>query len=160
MANNSLFLAQLFSACINGTTMALIDAGISLSGFVTSTTIAIMDKGATNGISMAVDGQQEDSQFILDPTANQASAARAMLTVAWDQRGRQVLSSYKLNYDKQMPTEPSNQEDYFWTASELGSKAAAKVLAFQRQTITQKILYEGSAGLPSTSASSTKASSK
>lgn len=129
--------------------MALIDAGISMTGFVTSTAVAIFDNVASSESSMAVDGENAHD-IILDPTDEQSKSARASLTVAWDQKGRQVLSSFNLNYEAKMRTKPAKIEDDFFRATELAQKAAAKVLNFQRQTIKQKILYETSAGVPTT----------
>jgi len=142
---------QILSACINAVTMALIDAGISVSGFISSSTVAIAPSSPKPG-QMSTDDDLASAGFFLDPTNEQVEISRALLTVAWDHRGRQVFQSYKLNYDRELEGNEGEQEDELWHATEIAKKAAAKLLNFQRQTIKQKVLYEASAGLPYESA--------
>lgn len=128
--------------------MALIDAGISVSGFITSATVAIGIKNTSDPSTMDVDKKENYQTLILDPTAEQSLRANSLLTIAWDHRGRQVLNSYHLAFQPDFSTEPNQQEELFWSATDLAKKSAAKILNFQRQTIKQKVLYEASAGLP------------
>lgn len=132
--------------------MALVDAGISVSGFITSSTIAIGQKSTSSSSDMDVDGSQNSSTLILDPTSEQSQDAHSLLTVAWDQRGRKVLNNYKLSYTQDYSLDPNLQDELFWSAIELGKKSAAKILNFQRQTIKQKVLYEASSGASATEA--------
>lgn len=140
--------------------MALIDAGIAMTGFVSSATVAVGVPNLPSASEMAVDGPV-DSDLILDPNEDQSDQAHAILVAAWDQKGRQLLSSYKLRYNpKEEQKSPGEQEDSYWRATGLANKAAAKTLNFQRQTIKQKLLYESSAGLPSSTASAATTSTK
>lgn len=125
--------------------MALIDAGISVTGFVSSATVAVPINHLTKDGSMAVDNEND---LLLDPTAEQAKNAGALLTVAWDQRGRQVYSAYKLQYNPDIAVDADEQDEKYWRAVELSKKASAKLLNFQKQTIQQKVTYESSYGLP------------
>lgn len=150
--NNHHFSSQLLSACINATTMALIDAGVSVSGFISSATIAFPSSRPSSEGGMAVDAKEDEHDLLLDPTSEQTQSASAVLTVAWDNRGRQVYSAYKLQYDPDVPVDADEQEDKYWRAVELSKKASAKILNFQRQTIQQKVVYETSFGLPDSKA--------
>lgn len=132
--------------------MALIDAGISVSGFVSSATVAISSNSHSTGSGMDVDSKTTESDILLDPTTAQAKKAGALMTIAWDQRGRQVYSEYKLQYDPDTPVDADEQDEKYWRAVELSKKAAAKTLNFQRQTMQQKVIYESSFALNDTKA--------
>lgn len=127
--------------------MALIDAGISVSGFVSSATVAISSKSLSAASGMDVDSKTSESDISLDPTAELAKKAGALMTIAWDQRGRQVYSEYKLQYDPDTPVDADEQDEKYWRAVELSKKASAKILNFQRQTMQQKVIYESSFAL-------------
>lgn len=154
--NGSMFV-QLLSACINAITMALIDAGISVSGFISSSTVAIASNSSIQSGQIPADGELSSDGFFLDPTNEQIEISHGLLTAAWDHRGRQVFRSYKMNYDPSLTGNEGEQEDKFWQATDIAKKAAAKLLNFQRQTIKQKVLYEASAGLPAEGAATVKA---
>lgn len=125
--------------------MALIDAGISVSGFISSATIACPTVSGDNQDGMAVDAKESENDLLLDPTDEQSREADALMTIAWDQRGKQVFCDYKLKHSPSRSVDADAQDDQYWRAVALAKKASAKILNFQRQTIQQKVIYESAA---------------
>lgn len=125
--------------------MALIDAGVSVSGFVSSTTIACPEVPSQDGSGMKVDAKDSEKNLLLDPNDEQSRSSGATLTIAYDQRGKQVFSDYKLKYDPSASVDADAQEEQYWSAVSLAKTASAKILNFQRQTIQQKVIYESAA---------------
>lgn len=118
------FNHQIMSCCINGITMALVDAGISITNFIGSSTIAL----------------SKENNHIIDPDLETIKSSSSYAVTAWDQNGKQLLSWYRNNDNK--TKEQAKQIKDYWKLIELGKQASAKIIDFQQQTIKQKLLYE------------------
>jgi len=119
---------SMLSACVNATTLALLDAGIPLSSVVVSVDVAVR--------------RDTNYSLILDPNSTQL------------QENLQALLSFQLGIDQTVVAErstlPSSQNDSdvyipkeaYWSAHSLAKKASSKILKFVKLTTSAKCLYE------------------
>jgi len=116
---------SILSACVNATSLALLDAGVPLRSVVVSADVLL----------------KADSTLVLDPDAKQET-----------EPGVQASLSFQLNIDGAIVAERSSitesdnngfiPTESYWNARELAKKASTKLLNFVKLTTTAKCLYE------------------
>jgi len=114
---------SLLSCCLNGTTLALIDAGVPLRSIYTAITLV----------------QREDKELTIDPTKEEENNSISSLTFQINQAGQIISELSEIMPDK------LNSEidmDTYWKAREQAKSFSTKISHFINITITSKCLYE------------------
>eukprot|EP00128_Syssomonas_multiformis_P010069 Colp12_sorted_trinity150504_noHs@18515 len=109
----------LLACAINATCLALMDAGIAMKGLACATSAILTS----------------DTRLLLDPTAIEEKDAKAVFTVTFDSKKKEVLGVSSLG---------SFDQDDLFTAVESCRKGSEKVFAFARLSLERRFAKEKS----------------